>query len=436
MISVSLPSQRHRTPALARWALALASALVVGTMISSTAALADSGKGAVKEYALRAGNPIGITAGPDGNIWFTTSDAKLGRITRSGHIREFAIPQPPSCTTNCPSSPPPCTTNCSPTPPCDAACLAHGQEITTGPDGNLWFTQPFSDFVGKAVLSDGGVTFAEYPAPTGCHGPFRFCMDGITAGPDGNIWFTEPSRGQVARLVPSTGAITEFPGAGFPLRITAGPDGNLWFGDPGAGGIGRITTAGVITEFPVPNPELSNGGTAPNPDGDADAGDSYGFGMNGGIAVGSDGNLWAYVEVGWIDNALSSCPTAGSDDLCSGVGVYDTSDWLVAVSPLDGTVQKGFRISGGNPQDLARGSDGKIWIPFHNVAGPSPWQPTGGMQVSSLSPTGHLTDYATRFQLPYDITAGPHQTVWFTEQGHIGRINICGDDCESEGNND
>ena len=69
-------------------------------------------------------------------------------------------------------------------------------------------------------------------------------------------------------------------------------------------------------------------------------------------------------------------------------------------------------------------------------SGPSPWQAQQGMQVSSLSPTGDLTEYATHFPSPNDITAGPHQTVWFTEQGHIGRIKICGDDCESEGNDD
>lgn len=420
---VSGPSRRNRVARLARWALALGGFLVASTVVTSTAVFARSGGGAVKEYALRAGNPIGITAGPGGNVWFTTSDSKLGRITRSGHIREFAIPQPPPCTTSCP----PCTRDC-----------FRGQEITTGPDGNLWFTQPFSDSVGKAVISHGTVSFAEYPAPTACSGPSHFCLDGITAGPDGNVWFTEPSHGKVARLVPSTGAITEFSGAGFPLKITAGPDGNLWFGDPGKGGIGRITTAGVVTEFPLPNPELTHGGPAPNPDGDPDAGDFYGLDTNGGIAVGSDGNLWAYVAADWADQPASCPPAPVNDDMCTGFGLYTTSQWLVALSPLDGSVQKELPLPApqGNPQDLARGSDGNIWIPMRNASGPSPWQAQQGMQVSSLSPTGDLTEYATHFPSPNDITAGPHQTIWFTEQGHIGRIKICGDDCESEGNDD
>jgi streptogramin lyase len=49
---------------------------------------------------------------------------------------------------------------------------------------------------------------AEYPTPTTGSGP-----DGITTGPDGNLWFTDDST----------------------IR-----------------GIGKITTAGVITQYPLP----------------------------------------------------------------------------------------------------------------------------------------------------------------------------------------
>jgi len=421
MVSVSTPSKRHRVTMPGRWAVALAGIIAASTVLPSTSVFVNAANGVLKEYALPSGNAIGITTGPDGNVWFTTSDAKLGMVTRSGHITEFAIPQPPPCTTNCPISPAACAPD----------CLPRAQEITTGPDGNLWFTQPFSDFIGKAVISGDGVSFAEYPPPTACPRAFRFCLDGITGGPDGNLWFSETQRGQIGRLVPSTGAITEFPGAVFPLRITSGPDGNLWFGDPGANAVGRITTAGLVTEFVVPNPELSHGGAAPNPDADADVEDFYTYGITGGIAVGSDGNLWAYVSADWLDVTPSSCPTVANDDLCAGIGDYLTSQWLVAMSPLDGTVQKAFPIGviSSNPQDLARGSDGNIWFPEPNMAGPSPWQSYAGMQVSSLSPTGELTAYATQFPNPYDITAGPHHTMWFTERGHTGRIEICGDDC-------
>src|SRR5262249_59552519 len=57
---------------------------------------------------------FGITAGPDGNLWFTEFDNnKIGRITPAGEITEFTIPTSDSG--------------------------AH--TITVGPDDNLWFTE-------------------------------------------------------------------------------------------------------------------------------------------------------------------------------------------------------------------------------------------------------------------------------------------------------
>src|SRR5262249_57093284 len=63
----------------------------------------------------------------------------------------------------------------------------------------------------------------------------------ITTGPDGNLWFTEISRSRIGRLT-TAGAFTEFAagistGSG-PWGIAAGPDGNLWFTESGNAGIG------------------------------------------------------------------------------------------------------------------------------------------------------------------------------------------------------
>ena len=57
----------------------------------------------------------GITAGPDGNLWFTEHDAdKIGMINPTTHaITEFPVP----------------TANADP------------NGISAGPDGNLWFTE-------------------------------------------------------------------------------------------------------------------------------------------------------------------------------------------------------------------------------------------------------------------------------------------------------
>jgi hypothetical protein len=78
---------------------------------------------------------------------------------------------------------------------------------------------------------------------------------GIAAGPDGNLWFTEPDANKIGRITPA-GKVTEFP-TGISSNaslgaITAGPDGNVWFTEnpeSGTGAIGRITPAGQVTEF-------------------------------------------------------------------------------------------------------------------------------------------------------------------------------------------
>jgi virginiamycin B lyase len=79
------------------------------------------------------------------------------------------------------------------------------------------------------------------------------------------------------------GEVTEFanPGASLTGEIVAGPDGNLWFTETDfysanrLNQISRITTAGVITKFPIP---MVNASLA-------------------GITVGADGNLW-FIESG------------------------------------------------------------------------------------------------------------------------------------------
>src|SRR5262249_17599091 len=96
----------------------------------------------------------------------------------------------------------------------------------------------------------------EFPLPDKLTSP-----RGITTGPDGNLWFTVPlaptSNGNyVGRLAPN-GSLTQFrlPTDADSLEgIVTGPDGNLWFNGgepPGAYDplIGRITPDGGTTLF-------------------------------------------------------------------------------------------------------------------------------------------------------------------------------------------
>src|SRR5437667_782335 len=98
-----------------------------------------------------------------------------------------------------------------------------------------------------ASASPGAVgTITKFPLPTpGSHPP------GITSGPDGNLWFTEEIGNKIGKITPS-GSIAEFPlptAYGFPWGITAGPDGNVWFTEYASHKIGKITPRGEITEF-------------------------------------------------------------------------------------------------------------------------------------------------------------------------------------------
>ena len=77
----------------------------------------------------------------------------------------------------------------------------------------------------------------------------------LTSGPDGNVWFTlnrgqgdRPGSSGVGKITPS-GAITVYevaPDAPGAYGLCAGPDGALWFAETYASRIGRITPDGRI----------------------------------------------------------------------------------------------------------------------------------------------------------------------------------------------
>jgi streptogramin lyase len=193
--------------------------------------------------------PTGITAGPDGNLWFTEAGVqhnanRIGRITRAGVVTEFSAG---------------ITAGASPT------------GITTGADGDLWFTESGTGRIGRITPAGVVTEFSAGISPGAA-------LAGITAGPDGNLWFTEAgsntNANQIGRITPS-GVVTEFsagisPGAVL-VGITAGPDGNLWFTESAKDRIGRITPQGVVTEFSAG----ITGGASPYV-----------------ITAGPDGNLW------------------------------------------------------------------------------------------------------------------------------------------------
>jgi streptogramin lyase len=182
--------------------------------LSSLPALAAAGT--VTEFNVP-GGVFGITAGPDGNLWFTSAGA-IGRVTPSGTITLFPVPG---------SAP---------------------GDITAGPDGNLWFLDNGTgNGMGKIGRITPGGSFTEFPLPGTC-GKYHTCAPwSITSGPDGNLWFTEEIGNAIGHISTSGSFIPG--GSGLPTAssrpegITSGPDGNLWFTEEGGGKIGRITTS-------------------------------------------------------------------------------------------------------------------------------------------------------------------------------------------------
>jgi streptogramin lyase len=121
--------------------------------------------GSVTLYSV-GGQPYGITAAPDGKVYFTLEDNnKIGQIDpATGDITYWATP----------------TANSQP----------HG--IAVGPDNNVWLAEWGASQVAQFALDSH--TFQEYATPTSGSSP-----DGV-AGPDGNLYFTESGANQVGKL--------------------------------------------------------------------------------------------------------------------------------------------------------------------------------------------------------------------------------------------
>jgi hypothetical protein len=111
--------------------------------------------------------PFGITAGPDGNLWFAEpSIDRIGRITPLGVVTEFSA---------------------------GITAGAYPVGITAGADGNLWFAELGVNRIGR-ITPSGIVT--EFSAGISTNAsPY-----GIAAGPDGNLWFTEVSGSRIGRI--------------------------------------------------------------------------------------------------------------------------------------------------------------------------------------------------------------------------------------------
>jgi streptogramin lyase len=269
--------------------------------------------------------PQGITAGPDGKIWFTeTGSNRVGSLTTNGVITEFPIGQ-------------------------GARTLAG---IAAGADGRLWFCANGSGQIG-AITTDGVATMYTIPPTAGQpakqpvyitrgNGPNMWYSDfsyrigrvtptgtitephvypaginpwGIASGPDNCIYFTAFYSDLIGRYRQSDGATNYFylePFSG-PNLITRGPDGAMWFTQFQSGKIGRLTTNGVLTEAFIARS------------------------LPWGITAGPEGAIW-YTET--RSNSLVRLTTDGS--------YWSYWRYHLALSS--------------NPREIVTGPDGALWF--------------------------------------------------------------------------
>jgi streptogramin lyase len=325
----------------------------VGWRQNSVATSARSGRADVQGTLAAGGNspqvvPWGITAGPDGNVWFTESRGNaIGRISPTGVIRSYPLPTPRSAP----------------------------RGITLGSDGNLWFAEPGSLHIGR-ISPDGQIK--EFPVPAAAP------PCDIARSRDGTVWFTGCSRDVIGRLSSSgEERVYTLPAESELFGIAAGPDGAMWF--TVRSGIGRIAPDGQITYVklqPYPGQPL-------------------------GITTGPDGAMWFTVTSGLYDE-----PIPGRSDWIGritmqgavklfDVGSYDAS-WMYDIAadadhhlwvPLSKSSSIGKMTPGGKftvyplpgfrvPMWITAGPDGNVWFT----------DPYGDL-VGKITPSGEVTEY-------------------------------------------
>src|SRR5438552_1319053 len=89
-----------------------------------------------------------------------------------------------------------------------------------------------------------------------------------TAGAAAAMWFSESLADQIGRLT-TAGVITDcpVPVGSKPDGITTGPDGTLWIAMADSDMVGRMTTDGTLTEWPIPTPDSHPEDIVTGPDG-------------------------------------------------------------------------------------------------------------------------------------------------------------------------
>ncbi len=128
--------------------------------------------------------PRDVIAGPDGGLWFTESTVgRIGRLTPTGQLEEFDVPNP----------------NHVPLGGYGAPSPAH---LAVGPDGALWYSDPGDNAIGRITVT-GEVSEYRIPALSASQQLKKGIPDAVPnliASAFGEIWFTESNANALGSL--------------------------------------------------------------------------------------------------------------------------------------------------------------------------------------------------------------------------------------------
>ena len=209
--------------------------------------------------------------------------------------------------------------------------------------------------------------------------------------------------------------------------IVSGPGGDLWLNQARPSVI-KLTPSGTTTEC------VTSGFD----------GTSWGYSNGYGLAVGTDGNLWATMEKTYVTSSSSSLtagviarvtptcgvtyfptPTSGSlpYKITSGPSGYlwfteNTANNIGVISTSGAMREFAIPTAASAPTGIVAGPDGNLWFAENSAD-----------RIGRMTPTGVFTEFPiTAGSHPYDIAVGPDGNLWFTENGAsaIGTMTTSG----------
>jgi virginiamycin B lyase len=308
--------------------------------------------------------PWGITAGPDGKVWFTDSTSNQVQSLTPG----ASTPNPPI---NVGSSP----------------------EGIVSAAGQLWFTETGANAIGR-INPTTGQYLGHIPVPTPNSGPQSITYDPA----NGLIYFTEGLAGKIGSLNPATGAISDnitlsnSASTPIPNGITYSPaDHKIWFVEQVAKAIGVYDPANPTSSVaPI---YLAGASASPVPTA---------------MTLGSDGNLWI-AETG-SGQFQSYNPASGT--------------FSQAYSLPASSGNGGARINGitSGPDGNIYFTVGRFSVGQIDWFNPSILAAAGSNYSQDIS----FLNTPNGASAPFGIAPGPDGNVWFVEQDGSNGVGAVG----------